>query len=219
MGALPDFGFAAMDVYRGDYTSALYSGLAGLATLSTPFTGGLGHAASLGLTGMSIKSSYDFDMSKSGQNKPQSTPQTSRTPAAATPAPAATTPPPAEPSISLTPTPIQFSVDQTGLGMNFNSGESSTSSKTEAQTSPPDNQQINLAQTQSIPSEPARVGPAPKPRPNIVTMSSLTAKNDQSSTILKSSPGAMASEVPFVSSSNPDNFYTLYSQINYNVVI
>lgn len=28
-----------------------------------------------------------------------------------------------------------------------------------------------------------------------------------------------ATEVPFISSSNPDNFYTLYSQVNYNVVM
>ena len=220
LGALPDFGFALADLYRGDYTSAMYSGLAGLATLSTPFTGGLGHVASLGLTGMSIKSSYDFDTARSEQNKPQSTPQTSRTPS---PAASTSAPPPAPtaiPSTSLTPSPMQFSVDQTGLDMKFDSGESSTPPKTEtAETNSPDKQQINLAQTQSIPSEPARVGPAPKPKPNIVTMSSLTANNNQSATVLRTSPGSVASEVPFVSSSNPDNFYTMYSQINYNVVI
>jgi hypothetical protein len=33
------------------------------------------------------------------------------------------------------------------------------------------------------------------------------------------SSGGAASDVPAISSSNPSNFYTLYSQVNYNVVM
>ena len=33
------------------------------------------------------------------------------------------------------------------------------------------------------------------------------------------SSGGAASDVPAISSSNPSNFYTLYSQVSYNVVM
>ena len=210
-GLLVGGGFAAARASQGEY------GKAGLELLS----------GALGPFGLPI----DFwllqdDMRKAAEkdkkNPPQpafSTPQTQPLPTQTTPAAAAPAPT-AIPSTSLTPSPMQFGVDQTGMDMKFDYGESSTPPKIEtAETSSPDKQQINLAQTQSIPSEPARVGPPPTPKPNIVTMSSLTPKSNQSSTVLRSSPGSMASEVPFIPSSNPDNFYTMYSQINYNVVI
>lgn len=210
-GALFDFGFALADFYRGDFTSGLYSTAAGLATLSTPFTGGFGHVASLGLTGMSIKSSMDFDRQQ--QEGATTQPQQSIIPPKTQPTqtqPAAQTPP------SATPFSGSFSVDTTGMGLGNDYGESSTPPKTEAHTTPLDRGQTNLAQTQSMPSSIPQIGPTPSPKPNVVMLSS--AQNNQSSTVLQSTP-APASEVPFIPSSNPDNFYILYSQVNYNVVI
>jgi hypothetical protein len=216
LGAAPDFIFALSDLYQGDYKSSMYSALAGLATLSTPFTFGWGHVASLGLTGLSIQSSMEFNNQKESKTQP-STPQTTRVPQpTSSTSPAAKTAPAA--SEPLTPYSGSFGVDTTGMefGVGNDYGESSTPLKSQAQTNPPDKTQPNLAQTQSIPSPIPQVGPAPAPKPNVVMLSS--AQNNQSSTVLKSSPQA-ASNVPFIPSSNPDNFYVLYSQVNYNVVV
>jgi hypothetical protein len=62
---------------------------------------------------------------------------------------------------------------------------------------------------------PFNIGPEPEPKPNIIyTPSGSSSPPPQQP--LKSGP---ASDVPAIPSSNPDNFYTLYSQINYNVVM
>jgi hypothetical protein len=75
--------------------------------------------------------------------------------------------------------------------------------------------EITPAQTSKISTLPFNIGPEPDPKPTIVYASSgsSTAPSQQP---LKSGP---ASDVPAISSSNPDNFYTLYSQINYNVMM
>ena len=72
---------------------------------------------------------------------------------------------------------------------------------------------------QAPPKPVSPVGPEPEQKPNIVMMSSITPQSQASSTILKSSPGNAASDVPSIPSANPSNFYTLYSQVNYNVVV
>lgn len=82
-------------------------------------------------------------------------------------------------------------------------------------SSKPSTAQITPAETSKIPTAPLNVGPEPEPKPNIVyTSSGSSSPPPQQS--LKSGP---ASDVPAIPSSNPDNFYTLYSQINYNVVM
>lgn len=211
IGALSDFGFGLADLYRGDYKSAMYSGLAGLVSLTEPFTGPAGIIGSTVLTGMSIKSSMDFD--KQQQEKTNSKPQQSIIPPKTQPTQdqlASQTP------AAATPFSGSFSVDTTGMGLGNDYGESSTPPKTEAHTAPLDKGQPNLAQTQSMPSSIPQIGPTPQPKPNVVMLSS--AQNNQSSTVLQSTP-TPASEVPLIPSSNPDNFYVLYSQVNYNVVI
>lgn len=76
------------------------------------------------------------------------------------------------------------------------------------------------AQTQRIPTPTVRVGPEPQQKPNVVMMSAISpGSNQPPSTALKSSTDTAASDVPFIPSGNPDNFYTLYSQVNYNVLI
>lgn len=126
-------------------------------------------------------------------------PQTTATPV--TPTPASTTPTPA----SVTPK------DQMGQ---LPSPSKETVKPVET-SSKPTTPQITPAETSKVPTAPVNVGPEPEPKPNIVyTSSGSSSPPPQQS--LKSGP---ASDVPAIPSSNPDNFYTLYSQINYNVVM
>lgn len=60
------------------------------------------------------------------------------------------------------------------------------------------------------------VGALPEPSPNVVVAS--TANQNQSS-VQGSSQSRVASDVPLLPSANIDNFYSLYSQTHYNVVM
>ena len=73
------------------------------------------------------------------------------------------------------------------------------------------------AQTQSLQTSLPNIGPAPVAQPNVVMMSSMSGGQPQEPQMTSS--GGAASDVPAISSSNPSNFYTLYSQVNYNVVM
>lgn len=126
----------------------------------------------------------------------------------------------------LSASDFQFGVDTSGtMEMDFDKpaqyGES-TAPVIEGSTSTSETRQqaqITPAETQRVPKPAARVGPEPEQKPNVVMMSSITPQSQASSTILKSSPGNAASDVPAIPSANPSNFYTLYSQVNYNVVV
>jgi hypothetical protein len=76
--------------------------------------------------------------------------------------------------------------------------------------------QITPAETSKLSTVPFNVGPEPEVKPNIIYTSPESSPSPPPQQALKSGP---ASDVPNISSSNPDNFYTLYSQINYNVVM
>jgi hypothetical protein len=66
------------------------------------------------------------------------------------------------------------------------------------------------------PSSPSFVpGPAVDAQPQIIYKKVPSSKQGQGSSLKSGS----ATDVPSIPSSNPDNFYTLYSQMNYNVVI
>ena len=61
------------------------------------------------------------------------------------------------------------------------------------------------------------MGSLPDPKPTVVAMPS----QQSSSPAPQQSPASSnesATDVPLINSGNPDNFYTLYSQLNYNVV-
>ena len=77
--------------------------------------------------------------------------------------------------------------------------------------------QTTPAQTQSLQTSLPNIGPAPVAQPNVVMMSSMSGGQPQEPQMTSS--GGAASDVPAISSSNPSNFYTLYSQVNYNVVM
>jgi len=125
----------------------------------------------------------------------------------------------------LSASDFQFGVDNSGkMEMDFSQpaesgeitapvsqGNVSADQKIQAQIAP--------AQTQRIPTPAAKVGPEPQQKPNIIRMSTMAPQSQTSSTVLQSSKGTAASDVPSIPSSNPSNFYTLYSQVNYNVVI
>lgn len=65
--------------------------------------------------------------------------------------------------------------------------------------------------------EPQKVGPLPEPKPNIV----VAAMPQQQQPQVSSTPKTMgfATRVPTIPSSNTDNFYSLYSQVTYGVVM
>ena len=91
----------------------------------------------------------------------------------------------------------------------------SVSSAPAETSSKPSTPEITPAQTTKMQTVPFNIGPEPEPKPNIVYAPSSSSAPPQQQP-LKSGP---ASDVPAIPSSNPDNFYTLYSQINYNVVM
>ena len=99
--------------------------------------------------------------------------------------------------------------------------ETSSKSPTSSTTTPaetsskPSAPEITSAQTTKMQTVPFNIGPEPEPKPNVVYASSGSSAPQQQQPM---STGP-ASDVPFIPSSNPDNFYTLYSQINYNVVL
>jgi len=72
------------------------------------------------------------------------------------------------------------------------------------------------AQTNRLTTLPLNVGPAPEPTPNIVYKRVGSSAQQQSGA---APTGGSVNQVPSISASNPDNFYVLYSQVNYNVVI
>ena len=72
------------------------------------------------------------------------------------------------------------------------------------------------AQVQPLPKPTQNVGELPEPTPNVVMMPSGQGNNQQSSISQAPTNGT---DTPLISSSNPDNFYVLYSQLNYNVVM
>jgi hypothetical protein len=150
-------------------------------------------------------------------NKPSSTVAPSSAPA---PAPAAETsapvvtsaPAPAAPSSA--PAPAAPSSAPAPAATEATSTPPLTSIPAET-SSKPSTPQITPAETSKVPTASVNVGPEPEPKPNIVYTSSGSSSPPPQQP-LKS---GTASDVPAIPSSNPDNFYTLYSQINYNVVM
>ena len=83
---------------------------------------------------------------------------------------------------------------------------------------PPTVQAVSLpsAQVQPLPKSTQNVGELTEPAPNVIMMPSGQSNNQQSSISQAPTNGT---DTPLISSSNPDNFYVLYSQLNYNVVM
>lgn len=75
---------------------------------------------------------------------------------------------------------------------------------------------VSPGQISPPPSPTQTVGTLPEPKPSLTMIS--TSNNQNQIADVPITNGAL-SDVPFINSSNPDNFYVLYSQLNYNIVI
>jgi hypothetical protein len=103
------------------------------------------------------------------------------------------------------------------LKMPTAASQSATTTTAASETTSTPQLQATPAQTQSLQTSLPNIGPAPAAQPNVVMMSSMSGGQPQEPQMTSS--GGAASDVPAISSSNPSNFYTLYSQVNYNVVM
>jgi len=76
--------------------------------------------------------------------------------------------------------------------------------------------EISPAQVAMLPKEPQQVGQLPEPKPSLTMIKTSSGQQQQSNPPLSNEP---LTDVPLINSANPDNFYVLYSQLNYNVVM
>jgi hypothetical protein len=74
---------------------------------------------------------------------------------------------------------------------------------------------ISSAEMQNIPTQSPNIGSLPEPQANVVMLPAPQSKQKQSMI----APSSAGSDAPLINSANPDNFYVLYSQLNYNVVM
>jgi hypothetical protein len=80
---------------------------------------------------------------------------------------------------------------------------------------PSDSNISSSAEVQPLPKPTQNVGELPEPAPNVI-MAGGQGGSQQSPS---SQAPSVGTNTPLISSSNPDNFYVLYSQLNYNVVM
>ena len=84
------------------------------------------------------------------------------------------------------------------------------------QQSKTESAEISPAQVSTPPKEPQQVGQLPEPKPSLTMIKTSSAQQQQPNPSLTN--GALT-DVPLINSANPDNFYVLYSQLTYNVVM
>jgi hypothetical protein len=73
------------------------------------------------------------------------------------------------------------------------------------------------AQTQGMPKSTEKLGQPTEPSPQVVMLNSPQAQSSQKPQ--SSLRSGSATDIPLFPSSNPDNFYSLYAQVNYNVIL
>jgi hypothetical protein len=76
--------------------------------------------------------------------------------------------------------------------------------------------EITPASIATIPPKPQKVGQLPEPKPKLTMIKTSNGQTQAESPTVSNEAIA---DVPLINSSNPDNFYLLYSQLNYNVII
>ena len=120
------------------------------------------------------------------------------------------------PSMGLSSSPLSTTAPKEDTTKSVTSATKPTA-VTPAETKPAETKpaEITAAETKSVPKGMPNVGPAAKPKPNVV----IAAAPSQNQSSLPPKSSAPATQVPNIPSSNPDNFYALYSQLNYNVVM
>ena len=107
----------------------------------------------------------------------------------------------------------QVNPQNSAVGNKPKTPEISSTAQTSSSSS---NIQIAPAQVQKVPSTSTNIQPEPEAKPNIVYASSGGSNSQPQS---QPSSSGSATDVPLFSSSNPDNFYALYSQVSYNVIM
>lgn len=83
-----------------------------------------------------------------------------------------------------------------------------------AETAKTQEAQITPLKTETTQTKVGSMGPIPEPPPIAVPLPSQQQKSSKQVSV----GGGTANNVPTFATSNPDNFYTLYSQVHYNVV-
>lgn len=76
-------------------------------------------------------------------------------------------------------------------------------------------QKVTPAKVQAPPKPTTPVGTLPEPKPNVI----VTGGGQDRTQVAPAPQQQPLTDVPFVPSGNTDNFYVLYSQLNYNVVM
>ena len=188
--------FGGMRLMEGDVTGAAMEAASGLAA-TIP---GWGTLASIGFDAAIVGRDFGAFKGTALEKKEPGAKPTNKKPAANTK--------PANPKTPGAST-LQMTAPAAPASQSATTSSSETTSQAQLQTTP--------ARTQSLQTSLLNIGPAPEPKPNVVMMSSLGGGQPQEPQMTSS--GGAASDVPAISSSNPSNFYTLYSQVSYNVVM
>lgn len=117
-------------------------------------------------------------------------------------------------SSSVLSTPVNLnSYERSKSDVMMQSPETITTS--DSQLKPP-SAVVSPTQTpQTIQNKTESVGPLPEPKPTVVM---TPPKPEKQPTQSPMNVGSVA-DVPLIPSANPDNFYSLYSQMHYNVVV
>lgn len=117
------------------------------------------------------------------------------------------------PQTSMTPSAADLSLGSTAATPNITpAGETTTPATTTAPEQTPAN--ITPVQNQSANTKMESLGPEPKPQTTVIAQTPAPTR-----TQTPSMGSGASTDVPKIKSSNPENFYALYSQFNYNVVM
>jgi hypothetical protein len=199
-GAAVSGTFAWQDFQKGNYLGAALNTLSAGLDLT-----GAGAVFSLGSAGAAMAQEYQWD--KEHEKLNQKTPAKVRP---KTPVIPKSNMKESEINLKVTPT-----LDQTQLQTD---SESLKSQITPAQTDSESlKSQITPAQTSKPSMVPFKISPMTEPKPTIVYASS--GNQNQNTAPQTSLESGSATDVPLISSSDSDNMYTLYAQVNYNVIM
>lgn len=214
--------FGTGRLLQGDTPGALMEYGSGLAA-TIPF---FGTAASLAIDAAIIGRDFGAFKGTPLEKKQPKTPEPTPSkpgayPETTPPPPPPATPPPKKPSVQpatpMTPESPTFNFNVDTANMSAPESPVSQVNLSQNQVEEKAAQPTNVVQAQiSIPQITApNVGALIEPAPNVIMASSGEAGN-QPQPAQQVEP---AGDTPLIQSSNPENFYSLYSQLNYNVVM
>lgn len=156
----------------------------------------------------------------------ESKPQTQAIPTGSTSAPSQT-PAKSTPQSSAVPTKSSSKPATSTPSSTVSTGNNPSSTKKDqpkpanlSSTSAADSEQPldkKSAQTQKLPTTTADLGQPTEPSAKVVMVNSPQAQS--SSPQLGPIDSSPATDIPLFPSANPDNFYSLYAQVNYNVIL